>query len=41
MTPFKITTLFKLHKQYNPHIFRQEEETPEGVDDIDLALGGL
>lgn len=24
-TPYQITTLFKYHKEYNPHIFRQEQ----------------
>ena len=44
-TPYQITTLFKYHKEYNPHIFRQEQAgTPaatENMDDIDIALGGL
>jgi len=42
-TPYQITTLFKYHKEYNPHIFRQEQAgTPaatENMDDIDIALG--
>lgn len=44
-TPYQITTLFKYHKEYNPHIFRQEKAgTPaatENMDDIDIALGGF
>nr|UWI33732.1 MAG: hypothetical protein [Bacteriophage sp.] len=44
-TPYQITTLFKYHKEYNPHIFRQKQaETPaatENMDDIDIALGGF
>lgn len=44
-TPYQITKLFKYHKEYNPHIFRQEREiAPQAVgemDDIDIALGGL
>ena len=44
-TPYQITTLFKYHKEYNPHIFRQEQAgTPaatENMDDIDIALGGF
>ena len=35
----------KYHKEYNPHIFRQEQAgTPaatENMDDIDIALGGF
>lgn len=37
--------LFKYHKEYNPHIFRQKQAgTPaatENMDDIDIALGGF
>lgn len=44
-TPYQIITLFKYHKEYNPHIFRQDtsqqEEMVEGMDDIDIALGGM
>ncbi|MFR5401179.1 MAG: hypothetical protein ACLTH3_14785 [Lachnospira sp.] len=44
-TPYQITTLFKYHKEYNPHIFRQEQAgTPaatENMDDIDIALGAF
>ena len=44
-TPYQIVTLFRYHKEYNPHIFRQERATvpqaAEGLDDIDIALGGL
>jgi hypothetical protein len=39
MTPYKITTLFKIHRQFNPDKFAPEK--PDGVDDIDFALGGL
>ena len=37
MTPYKILTLFKIHKQFNPDRFKPEE--PEA--DIDDVLGGL
>jgi len=44
-TPYQIVTLFGYHKEYNPHIFRQERaavpQAAEGLDDIDIALGGL
>ncbi|MCM1219292.1 MAG: hypothetical protein NC548_32840 [Lachnospiraceae bacterium] len=45
-TPYQILRLFKYHKEYNPHIFRQEEPGGaaagnEGLDDIDIALGGF
>lgn len=44
-TPYQITTLFKYHKEYNPHIFRQEQAgtsaATENMDDIDIALGGF
>lgn len=45
-TPYQIVTLFKYHKEYNPHIFRQERraaapQAEEGMDDIDIALGGM
>ena len=44
-TPYQIVTLFKYHKEYNPHIFRQERAAEptaaEEMDDIDKALGGL
>lgn len=45
-TPYQILKLFKYHKEYNPHIFRQEERggktaENEGMDDIDIALGGF
>ena len=45
-TPYQITTLFKYHKEYNPHIFGQESssapaQAAEGMDDIDIALGGF
>lgn len=45
-TPYQILKLFKYHKEYNPHIFRQEEQggktaENEGMDDIDIALGGF
>lgn len=43
-TPYQITKLFRYHKEYNPHIFRQESTAPEiaeVMDDIDIALGGL
>lgn len=45
-TPYQIVTLFQYHKEYNPHIFRQEQraaapQAAETMDDIDIALGGL
>lgn len=43
-TPYQIITLFKYHKEYNPHIFKQEREkepVTEEMDDIDIALGGF
>lgn len=44
-TPYQITTLFRYHKEYNPHIFGREQTTAPGaesaMDDIDIALGGL
>lgn len=44
-TPYQIITLFKYHKEYNPHIFRggnrQQAAETEVMDDIDRALGGL
>lgn len=44
-TPYQIVALFKYHKEYNPHIFKQEQQAAppaaEGMDDIDIALGGL
>lgn len=45
-TPYQIVTLFQYHKEYNPHIFRQEQraaapQATETMDDIDIALGGL
>lgn len=42
MTPYKINTLFRIHKEYNPQQFRnQSKEAPDGVDAIDAALGGF
>lgn len=43
MTPYKITTLFEYHKEYNPQQFRRQEaqEVPDGMDAIDVALGGF
>lgn len=44
-TPYQILTLFKYHKEYNPHIFKQEKAVAaagaEELDDIDVALGGF
>lgn len=47
-TPYKILTLFKYHKEYNPHIFKQTQQAAapraaekEEMDDIDIALGGF
>ena len=42
MTPYKIQTLFRYHKEYNPQQYKQTaEEVPDGVDAIDVALGGF
>lgn len=43
-TPYQIITLFKYHKEYNPHIFKQEQQAraaADKMDDIDIALGGF
>ena len=49
-TPYQIVTLFRYHKEYNPHIFKQERaavpqtavpQKAEELDDIDIALGGF
>jgi hypothetical protein len=37
MTPYKIVTLFKIHKEFNPDRFKPDEREV----DIDTALGGL
>lgn len=47
MTPYKITTLFEYHKEYNPQQFGSQgvsagqQPQDEGLDAIDVALGGL
>jgi len=46
MTPYKLTTLFKVHKSFNPDKFKSDDITSgttnvDEVDDIDLALGGF
>lgn len=42
MTPYKINTLFGYHKEYNRQQFRPTAQAePEGVDAIDIALGGF
>ena len=42
-TPYQIVALFRYHREYNPHIFKQERAavpgTTEEQDDIDIALG--
>jgi hypothetical protein len=38
MTPYKIQTLFKVHREFNPDKYKQ---SPTHLDDIDAALGGL
>ena len=38
MTPYKLKTLFGIHKEFNNNRFAQEDA---GMDDIDRALGGL
>lgn len=44
-TPYQIIKLFGYHKEYNPHIFQQEEggrtAAAADMDDIDIALGGF
>jgi hypothetical protein len=45
-TPYQIITLFQYHKEYNPHIFKQDNAqsvASDGrqMDDIDIALRGL
>lgn len=40
MTPYKIVTLFKVHKSFNKDQFKEEPEQLSG-DPIDIALGGL
>lgn len=43
-TPYQITKLFKYHKEYNSLKFENGQSgnrTPEQIDDIDKALGGL
>jgi hypothetical protein len=37
MTPYKILTLFRIHKEFNPDRFKPEEKEA----DIDDVLGGL
>jgi len=44
MTPFKILTLFKIHKIYCPQrkgFIETSTSIHEDMDDIDIALGGL
>jgi len=42
MTPYKLMTLFKVHKKFNPDRFKQDAEAPEGADDVKSILtGGL
>lgn len=38
MTPYKILTLFKIHREFNPDKF---EETETNITDIDDIFGGL
>lgn len=43
-TPYQIITLFRYHREYNPHIFKPERkilQATEELDDIDIALGGF
>jgi hypothetical protein len=37
MTPYKIMTLFRIHKEFNPDRFKQEPREA----DIDDVLGGI
>ena len=41
MTPYKILRLFSIHKTFNSDRFKQEKREFAGMDDIDIALGGL
>lgn len=47
MTPYKIITLFTIHKEFNPDRFKDDPPKAQGMldedgfDDIDVALGGL
>jgi len=42
MTPYKILTLFSIHREFNPDKFKPpEDDPPEDLDDIDMALGGF
>jgi len=41
MTPYKIMTLFRIHKSFNPDKFKQEKERLQGQGGIDEALGGF
>ena len=44
-TPYQLQRLFEYHKEYNPQQFRNSSiknpESPDGMDAIDIALGGL
>lgn len=39
MTPYKIITLYRIHREFNPDKFKQD--APQGVATIDLAFEGL
>ena len=44
MTAYKILTLFRIHREFNPDRFKpdpMEEARQKGIDPIDIALGGL
>lgn len=41
MTPYKIMRLFEIHKSFYPDRFGGSGDLPEGLDAIDIALGGL
>lgn len=47
MTPYKIITLFTIHKEFNPDRFKVDPPRAkvlldeDGFDDIDVALGGF
>ena len=42
MTPYKISVLFRIHREFNPDRFKPDRPAGmEELDDIDAALGGL
>jgi hypothetical protein len=37
MTPYKILTLFRIHKEFNPDRFKQEQKEAD-IDDVFMGL---